>query len=276
VEHIRDALIKANVALDQHIDGHSPDLAASHSKARAKPVAPEIEGTPRWTPRRVELDARRLEANRIVAVSMDDPNHVAFNLLRTRVHKSLKDNSWKIVGVTSPTPGCGKTMVALNLAFSLARMSGFRTVLLDLDLKKPSIARMLGLTPKASIGQFLEGVVPAEDCFVQPSSNLAVGLNIDRLRHSSELMQSPRLNELLKFVEVALSPNVVLVDLPPMRSSDDALGVLPLLDAALLVLGAGMSTVADADECERQISDLGKLLGIVMNRSNEVTKEYYY
>lgn len=276
MEHIRDALIKANVALDQHIDGRSPDLATSHLTVGARQAAREVGETSRWTPRPVELDAKRLEANRIVAVSMEDPNHVAFNLLRTRVHKSLKDNSWKIVGVTSPTPGCGKTMVALNLAFSLARMSGFRTVLLDLDLKKPSVARMLGLTAMASIGQFLEGLVPAENCFVQANPNLAIGLNVDRLRHSSELIQSPRLNELLKFVDVALSPNVVLVDLPPMRSSDDALGVLPLLDAALLVLGAGMSTVADADECERQISDQGKLLGIVMNRSNEVTKEYYY
>jgi capsular exopolysaccharide synthesis family protein len=207
---------------------------------------------------------------------MDDPAHISFNILRTRVQKLQQDRNWRNVVVTSPTAGCGKTMVAVNLAFSLARRPTGRTVLVDLDLRKPSIAKTLGVAPVGSIGQFLQGDGAAENCFVQVSSNLIVGLNADRTKQSSELVQSSRMGELLEFVADSFAPDVVLFDLPPMCSSDDALAFLPRVDAALLVVAAGATTAQELDECEYQLSHLDKLLGIVINKSEKDTRDYYY
>ena len=278
MEHIRDALAKARVSLDedrkptpQPAQPVRVDRVISSGAINRAPEA-EIEAP---SLRRVSLDARRLERNRIVARSMSDPNHVAFNMLRTRVRKMMRDNGWKKLAITSATPGCGKSLVTLNLGFSMARSKGNRTVIVDLDLKRPSLAKTLGIKHTGSVGRFLEGGGRVEDCFVEVEENLIIGLNSDHLQHSSELLHGPRMAEMMKFI-FSLSPDQVLFDLPPMRSSDDALAFLPSVDAALLVVAAGTTTVADVDECEQQIAQLDKYVGIVMNKTEAAAKDYYY
>lgn len=274
MEYIREALRKARTAAaDQVAVGEPrgrPQRAAPSGRSDPPPAPPA------WSPPRIKLDARHLEEHRIVSYAMSDPSHIAFNLLRTRVRTMLGECGWKSVAVTSPTAGCGKTMVALNLAFTLARAaSGSRVVLLDLDLRKPAVARTLGVTAPGSVVDYLEGRTPEKDCFVQVADNLVVGLNDRPIKHSSEMMQSPRMLGLISWVFANLSPDVLLFDLPPMRSSDDALAFLPNTDTALLVIAAGQTGAGEVEECERQISQVEKLLGIVLNKSEERPDEYY-
>lgn len=273
MEHIKSALKKAGV-LDENIESVAPARAPE----RRTPVK-EFEATEQpepFTLRQVEIDQKHLEKTRIVSKSMDDPNHIAFNLLRTRVRKAMSDNKWTSLAVTSPTAGCGKTMVTLNLAFSLSRNPGLRTVVVDLDLKRPSVAPTLKVEPDRSIAQYLLGKAEAKDCFVQVDPNLVLGLNSGHTPASSELLQAPKMLELFEFIETKLQPEVILFDLPPMQSSDDALGFLPRVDTSLLVVAAGTTTTAEVDECELQISELDKLLGIVLNKCESAKSEEYY
>ena len=275
MDYIKEALTKSKASLDHRlvIDRQS---VSEPKRARAPAPAPEPKPTPSWTPPVVHLDGDHLAKSRIVSFAMKDPSHIAFNLLRTRVRKALQEQKWKTLAVTSPTKGCGKTMVALNLAFSLARTPDCRTVLIDLDLKKPAVGRTLGASAGGSIGRYLEGKADAKDCFIQINPNLVVGTNKHPIVHSSELIQGPRMTSLLSFVSSSLDPDVVIFDLPPMRSSDDALSLIPTIDATLLVVAAGKSTVAEIDESERQISQFEKLLGIVLNKAESKIKDYYY
>lgn len=281
MEHIKSALKKAGVL----------DEVVAPAAANSAPPAPELktpfanvapaEHKPVAEPpalRQVQIDTKHLENKRIVSKSMDDPNHIAFNLLRTRVRQALSDNKWKSLAITSPTPGCGKTMVTLNLAFSLSRNPGLKTVVVDLDLRRPSIAPTLNIEPDRSIAQYLlERADEARECFVQVDPNLVLGLNSGHTPASAELLQAPRMLELFDFIERELSPEVVLFDLPPMKSSDDALGFLPRVDTSLLVVASGMTTTAEVDECELQINELDKLLGIVLNKCADAqTEDYYY
>src|SRR4029079_1373189 len=64
---------------------------------------------------------------------------------------------WQVLGITSPTPGCGKTLTAVNLAFSIARQPERSVFILDLDLHKPQIAANLNMRPKHGIVSVLEG-----------------------------------------------------------------------------------------------------------------------
>lgn len=275
MEHIKSALKKAGVA-DDSTDTVTPIASVPNRTVKQTfkdTVSSEEDEEP--VLRQVEIDPKHLEKKRIVSKSMDDPNHIAFNLLRTRVRKAMADNDWKSLAITSPTPGCGKTMVTLNLAFSLARNPGLKTIAVDLDLKRPSIAPTLKIEPDRSVAQFLLGKAEAKDCFVQADPNLILGLNSGHTPASSELLQAPKMLELFEFIE-AMSPDIILFDLPPMRNSDDALGFLPRIDTSLLVVASGTTTTTEVDECELQISELDKLLGIVLNKCDDVKSEAYY
>lgn len=268
MELIGEALKKAQVSLDESGAG-SPRPGTGAQPQTAPAHDP-------WIPRAVELSAKHLERHRIVSYAMSDPSHIAINLLRTKVRTVLTDNGWKSVGITSPTPGCGKTMIAINLALSLARVGDAKTVLIDFDLRRPGIARTLGVECDGWISQYLLGKAGPQDCFVQVETGLVVGLNRGHLPQSSELLQGSRITELLDFVRSELKPDVVIFDLPPMGGSDDALAFLPNTDAMLLVAAAGHTTVAQIDECERQLAERDKFLGLVLNKSEVRGKEYYY
>lgn len=229
-----------------------------------------------WSPPLVAPNAAHLEKNRIVALATSDPSHVKFNLLRTKIFKTLTDNKWRTLAITSPTADCGKTMVAINLAFSLARQPNCRTVLIDLDLRKADIARTIGLQAKSSVGLYLQGKAAFEDCFIRVSDNLTLGLNTHIVKHSAELMHHPRLKELLQRVVQQLSPDVVLFDLPPMLAADDAMALGPNVDSYLLIAGAGTTTAKQIQECERNLQGHGGYLGVVLNKTTDRADKYYY
>jgi len=265
VELIKEALNTARASRDA--ERRVGSLTAA--ELRSPPAPSET-----WPLPRVVLDPRHLERERIVSYAMTDPSHVAFNLLRTKIYKTMGDNKWSTLAILSPTAGCGKTTVSVNLALSLAR-AGCRTVLIDLDLKKTSMARALGIKTESSIGEYLEGKAELQKCFVQIGETLSVGLNNQPVRFSSEILHGERIDELIQSVKRALRPNFMIFDLPPMLVSDDAIAFLPRVDCSLLVAAAGMTTASQVDECERQASAAGSFLGVILNKCESTAHEYY-
>src|SRR5262245_26272963 len=80
----------------------------------------------------VALSAAHLESNRVIAHDIADPRARSFDMLRTQVLQPMDMKSWQLLAVTSPTPGCGKTVVALNLALSIARQPDRQVLLVDM------------------------------------------------------------------------------------------------------------------------------------------------
>ncbi|MEM1314807.1 MAG: exopolysaccharide biosynthesis protein, partial [Pseudomonadota bacterium] len=141
--------------------------------------------------REVPLDEDHLINNRVVTFSKDDPAHVPFDILRTKIMRLLETNGWSTIAVTSPTQACGKTMIATNLAFSFARQRATRAVLADVDLKRPQLRKVLGFDAELSMGDYLMGGIAPEDFFLRVGENLAVGATQQSFRHSAELLQHP-------------------------------------------------------------------------------------
>src|ERR1700733_730191 len=113
--------------------------------AEQRKVAPSYPSRPPFAPnvgidsvegqnQEIALNAAYLESNRIIAHDDMDPRSKFFDMLRTQVLQSMDQRHWKILGITSPTPGCGKTVTAVNLAFSIARQPDRSVLLVDLDL----------------------------------------------------------------------------------------------------------------------------------------------
>ena len=225
--------------------------------------------------RRFVWTADHLERHKIVSYSMTDPAHVAMNILRTRLFQILTENAWKSIAITSPTASCGKTMVATNLAFSMARQTDCTTVLIDLDLKRSSVAKVLGVGARKSMGLYFKGEAELEECFIQADDNLFIGLNQHPIRNFSEMVADQRVKNLLPNIMEVLRPKVVIIDLPPMLSGDEVMAFMPRVDSGFLVAAAGKSTSREIAECETQLSTATNFLGVVLNKCPEQSTEYY-
>jgi hypothetical protein len=187
-------------------------------------------------------------------------------------------SGWKVLGVTSPTPGCGKTLTAVNLAFSIARQPDQAVVLVDADLQKPQIANYLGLS--AADGGLLgilqqrttlqNEIIPA-----RIGNQRIVTLPTASTRESSELMGSRSMRSLLQDIKRYYPSHIVIVDLPPVLSSDDVIAVLPEIDCLLLVAAVGLSRVSEVEECNRHLQS-SHLVRLVVNKATEQDAHYYY
>ena len=221
-------------------------------------------------------DPARMEARRIVTFDDVDPAHVAFDMMRTKLVRAMKANGWTSVGITSPSAACGKTTMALNLAFSLAHQVEMRTVLVDLDLRRPAVAQELDLPGPRSVGRFLRGEATLAETFLRYGDNLAIAGNSESMRHSGDLLMSAAATQAAAGLKTAFAPDVILYDLPPMLMSDDALAFLPHLDCVLLVAGAEKSNLDEVDKCERELAENTNLLGVVLNMCRYMGENYGY
>jgi protein-tyrosine kinase len=217
----------------------------------------------------ITLDPRSLRRERIVTRDKSDPAHIAFDALRTRLLKALHDNRWSRVAITSPTKGCGKTMVSCNLAFSLARQPETSCLLIDLDLRMPQLAERLGQRDDHAIEPFLLGEVAPRDYFRRDGANLAIGLNTARVWNAAELVQSRRVAATLAASLELYRPTVTIFDMPPMLTSDDVLAFLPNVDGVLLVVGGGATKAGEIEECERLMAEHTNFLGVVLNKAED-------
>jgi Mrp family chromosome partitioning ATPase len=214
----------------------------------------------------LEVDRHTMGENRIVTIDRSDPAHVPFDMLRTRVLQNMRQNNLTSVAITAPTPGCGTSFVALNLAFSLAHQHDCRTLLVDLNLKQPRIGDLLGAKATASMEEYLTGKAAIHDVFVRYGDNLAIATNNEPVEFSSELLQSLETIRVLQDLQVRMGPDIIIFDMPPMLSSDDVTAFLPNVDSTILVVAAEHSTVDEVDRCERRLSEQTNMLGVVLNR----------
>lgn len=198
-----------------------------------------------------------------------------FDILRTRLLHAMQERGWTRLAITSPTHGCGKSFVATNLALSLARRPSSRTVLLDLELRHPSLAKMLGVGDVGPIRDFLNGEQPLESHILRVGRTLALALNGTAIPDAAETLQEPSTSESLTAMVAQLAPEMVIIDAPPVLVNDDVLALLPQVDAVLLVIDGTKTTAEEVRTCERLFADHCPLMGVVLNRAQDRSLRRY-
>lgn len=209
------------------------------------------------------------------AASSDAHASAAYRILRARLLQRVRGENWTAVGLTSPGPSEGKSLTAVNLALTIAAERNNDVFLLDLDLRNPSIARYLGVTPPRDIASYLSGTCSAEEVlFSIGIEHLVLAGSAVSDEHASELLANRRLHELLGYIRRIAARPLVIVDMPPVLNTDDALVVAPQLEAMIMVVGEGKTR---RDGLERAVELLTEynLAGIVLNQSRESLQEYY-
>lgn len=240
--------------------------AAVASGGTSAPVKRSAETAELWhNLKEIKISALAARRTRITALNTG-PGSGPYDLLRSRVLRLMQENGWSSVAVTSPNPACGKTTVSANLAFSLARQSDLKIMVLDLDLRRPSLHEVLSHKPNNSFHEVLEGKVRAEDNLVRFGDNLVFGLNARSAKRPSELLQSKMTREKIDQLRQTYKPDLVIFDLPPMLATDDNIGFLPSVDCGILVNAAESTTMAQLDSCEKEMAELTNVLGVVLNK----------
>ena len=218
-----------------------------------------------------------LRRSRVIAGLGAGPVTDAYGMLRTRVLHRLRQNAWQALAVTSPGQGEGKTLTAVNLAVSLAREVNHTVLLVDFDLRRPSIHRYFGYQPKKGLSDYLNGSATVGELLFNPSLDRLVVLpNTVPMSNSSEILSSPTLVRLVEDLKSRYPDRLVIFDLPPLLSTDDALAFSPYVDAVLMVVEEGRTRRSQLERSVETLAGNAALLGTVLNKSHEALNIDYY
>jgi len=185
--------------------------------------------------------------------------------LRTNLQYMSIDDPPRVIVVTSPLPGDGKSVTAANLARSLAA-AGNRTVLIDADLRRPVVAASFEMPDKPGLTDLLAGRATLKDvAHVADSAGNLMVFTAGRIPpNASEVLGSKRMRELLADLR---REAIVILDSPPTLPVTDAAVLSAVADGVLMVVSAGRTTY---DMLQRSLSNIqranGRSLGVVLNK----------
>jgi capsular exopolysaccharide synthesis family protein len=198
-----------------------------------------------------------------------------YRVLRHMIEQLHTSALLKIVGVSSPTVGDGKTTTAINLAGALAQAPDARVLLVDADLRRPTVAERLGLdiTPSVGlVGAIVDRSLTLSDVVRRrPPFNLDVLPAGDRPVAPYEVLKSPRLRELLE--QARERYDYVILDSSPLVSVPDCRVIAQWVDSFLVVVAAHRTPKRLVEEA-LNVLDPAKILGLLYNRDDRPVTRY--
>jgi capsular exopolysaccharide synthesis family protein len=199
----------------------------------------------------------------------------AFRTLRTNIQFASLDNSLHLISITSTGVDDGKSLVAANLAVTMAQAEQ-RVILVDGDLRRPALHTLFGLSNENGLTSMLfasEGTpAPLQDTGIPGLQLLASGPLPPR---PADILGSRRMGEILQSLRAAA--DVVIIDTPPILAVSDAVVLAPRVDGVMLVLQAGKTRREHAKQA-RTILEKAKanIVGVVLNGAELTQASGYY
>ena len=198
-----------------------------------------------------------------------------FRILRTQVLQRLVGEGHTTLAITSPNPGEGKTLTAVNLAVSLAKDVNRTVLLVDVDLRRPSVHTYFQIEPEVGLSDYLLGEASLSECLINPGIERLVILPVGgALRDSSEMLSSPKMVGLSRELKTRYPDRIVLYDLSPVLTTDDAIAFLQYVDCCLLVFQEGSTRKGDIERTLDLVEGCN-VIGTVLNKSTQRSATYY-
>jgi protein-tyrosine kinase len=245
-----------------------PVLAAT---APAQPQKPTRAAT-----RVVELDPLQLERERILPAGAAGMHGGPYKMLRTQVLRRLDKLGVNSLAVVGTAPDTGKTLTAINLAIAIAADSEHTALLVDLDLRKPSVHRRLGIEPATGIDDCLRHGRPLQQAMLRLGGyeRLVILPARERSVDSSELLSTRRTEETIREMRTRYKDRILVFDLPPVLQADDALAFARHVQAVLIVVAEGRTRRDDLVRTMELLRDV-PIIGTVLNGTREPVNTYY-
>lgn len=216
-----------------------------------------------------------LERQRIMSPTAAGRAPSAYRMLRTQVLQRMDARAWRSLAIFSPGAQDGKTITAINLAVSLASDRRHTVLLVDFDLRRPTLAKRFGLEPEFGVDDVLAGAARLQDCLYHPEGFERLVLLPARstLVNSSEVLAGPRSRELVSELRGRYKDRIIIFDLPPVLHADDALAFAPLVETGLVVASEGRTRRNDLVRAIELLSAT-TLVGTVLNRAADGPSGY--
>ena len=214
-----------------------------------------------------DIDKEFMRKQRII-IGLEPCQYVdAFKVLRTRVLHKMRESGWNALAVTSVNSKAGATLSAINLAISLALEIDQAVLLVDANLRNPGVHAYFGIDPMYGLADFLLDDASLNNIIPRPQGldRLMLIPGSRPLSQSAELLSSPQMNVLVKSLKNHDVSRLIVYDLPHVQTAD-ALALLPLVDAALLVVEAGVTTQAELTQAMEHLNGI-HLIGTLLNKS---------
>ena len=221
--------------------------------------------------RSVAIARSVLRQRRVMAAYGRGPFVDAIKILRTQVMHRLREKDWNVLGITSPGHGEGKTLTAVNLAVCLAMETTQTVLLVDADLRNPSLHEVFGLKDCPGLADYLLDDQPVEDLLVHPGIDRLVLLPGGRaISNSTEILTSPIMVTLVEEFKDRYPSRIIIFDLPPLLHTADVLAFSPYVDALLLVVEEGKTTAEEVQRSLSLVNNSCPVLGTVLNKAGQM------
>ena len=254
-----------------------PDLETTQTagatlNAVALPTPIAEKSLPEFTSWNIE--AERVEP-RLVAITHPHSTYCEeYRSLRTQIlHKSQRQTLQSIV-VASINPSEGKSVTALNLSWLLAQTDGVKALLIDSDLRMPSLTDYLGIETDKGLSDILSGRATLKESIIKLEP---AGLHLlpggEARSDVAELISGPKFKEILREAKELF--DFVIIDAPPLGIFTDANVLINHADGAMLVIRAGRTSYSAVDRILESLPR-NRMLGVVLNQSEDVLDETHY
>ncbi len=251
-------------------NGHPGNRPQAGKAAGGQALPPPIIYT---RTRSLDIPDSVLRQRRVMAAYDKGPFVDAIKILRTQVLQRLRENNWNVLGITSPGHGEGKTLTAVNLAVSLAMETTQTVLLVDANLRNPSIHDTFGLQDCPGLADYLLDNQPVEDLLVHPGIGRFVILPGGRaISNSTEILTSPKMLSLVEEFKHRYPSRIVIFDLPPLLHTADVIAFSPYIDALLLVVEEGKTTNEDMQRALLLVKNSRPVLGTVLNKAGQLSR----
>ena len=212
---------------------------------------------------------------RLVAITQPNSNYCEeYRSLRTHVlHRSQKQKLQSIV-VASVGAAEGKSVTALNLSWLLAQTDGVKALIIDSDLRMPSLTDYLGIETDGGLSEILAGRAALKDSIIKlEPSGLHLLPGGEARSDVAELISGPKFKEILR--EAREMFDYVIIDAPPLGIFTDATVLINHADGALLVVRANRTRYSNLDRIMETLPR-ERMMGVVINQSEDIMNETHY
>ena len=253
------------------IEGPPNDRITSSKTRTAEDAVRDVLEVPPPTyshTRCVQVDPEKLIDRKVFSILEKDEVGDQYKHLRTMILNRTRPKGHNTIEITSFKDGEGKSLTCVNLAITLAKDSRQNVLLVDMDLRRPSIHSILGIDPKPGLKDYFLNGIALKDILIHPGIEcltvLPAGGHMD---NSTEIIGSHGMENLIRELKSRYQDRYIIFDAPALNTCSDPLVLSSYVDAMVLVARANFTTTEDITSVMALLKDKN-ILGVVLNDSD--------